>query len=89
MNKLEVKYDQIVSEEYNDSFDEGGHTLLNTQKIAKQLAEITTDVAIKFAEWLGDKTFYKNTWFDENNHSLDETTTQDLFEEFINNHYGK
>lgn len=74
MNKLEQLH-----------YDNG----VNDLEYITQAAEITTDVAIKFAEWLGDKTFYKNTWFDENNHSLDETTTQDLFEEFINNHYGK
>jgi hypothetical protein len=74
MNKLEQLH-------YNNG--------VNDLEYITSAAEITTDVAIKFAKWLGDKTFYKNTWFDENNHSLDETTTQDLFEEFINNHYGK
>ncbi len=74
MNKLEQLH-----------YDNG----VNDLEYVTQAAETTTDVAIKFAEWLGDKTFYKNIWFDENNHSLDETTTQDLFEIFINNYYDK
>jgi hypothetical protein len=56
---------------------------------AEDVTEITTDIAIKFAEWLGEATYYKNTWFDRHNHSLHNTTTQDLFKEFINNYYGK
>jgi hypothetical protein len=80
MNKLEKLHLKSIESVFDDT---------NSLEMAEKSAEITTDVAIKFAKWLGDKTFYKNTWFDENNHSLDETTTQDLFEEFINNHYDK
>jgi ABC-type tungstate transport system permease subunit len=87
MNKLEVKYVQIVSEEYNDSFDEGGHTLLDTQKIAKQSTEITTDVAIKFAEWL-ESNDCKDVIHDFKIVGED-YSKKSLFNEFINNHYGK
>ena len=92
MNKLEVKYAQIVSEEYNNSFDEGGHTLLDTQKIAKQSTEITTDVAIKFALFLKNNCFVdidtndKTFW---NHNGISYYEPQELFEIFINNHYGK
>jgi hypothetical protein len=53
---------------------------LNTSgESAKESAEITTDVAIKFAEWVNSHSeFYKE---------LD--SYEKLFNEFINNHYGK
>jgi hypothetical protein len=60
---------------------------------ALKSSEITTDVAIKFAEFSSqyyDEDLTKDQWF---NHSLNAEkkilTTQELFEEFINNHYGK
>jgi len=60
---------------------------------AKTCAEITTDVAIKFAEWSQNRYFYSNVekkWSTEFKIYEGELfTTQELFEEFINNHYGK
>jgi hypothetical protein len=86
---------------YNDEPLEEDHALKS--------AEITTDVAVKFAEWLDkhqyvkfaiyedqtSQTTYKYSKWDKSykeSYEIIESetkTTQELFEEFINNHYGK
>jgi hypothetical protein len=52
--------------------------------------EITTDVAIKFAEWVDNmgykqvsNSFYKSLL------DLNGKTSEELFKEFINNHYNQ
>lgn len=60
MNKLEELHKNIAQKEYNNSFDEGGHTdFLDAEKIGKQSAEITTDVAVKFADWIDRNQYIK------------------------------
>jgi hypothetical protein len=66
---------------------------VNDLEYAPCAAEITTDVAVKFAEFSSqyyDEDLMKDQWF---NHSLNAEkkilTTKELFEIFINNHYGK
>lgn len=88
MNNLEHLHEQIVSKEYSNSFDEGGHTQLDTEKIAVKSAEITTDIAIKFLYFVQDNYYYNSgCWF---NCETDQyTNPSDLFNEFITNHYGK
>jgi hypothetical protein len=56
--------------------------------MAQKSAEITTDIAVKFAEWIDNmgyrqvsNSFYKSLL------DINGKTSQELFEEFINNHY--
>jgi hypothetical protein len=81
MNKLEELHFNI-----NQKFMLG-------EQLAIKSAEITTDIAIKFAEFSSqyyDEDLTKDQWF---NYSLNAEkkilTSQEIFEEFINNHYGK
>jgi hypothetical protein len=68
--------------------------------MAKSAAEITTDVAFKFAEWVTsteiEGNFYQhhkdNIWHGQYNpetRDYNPKTTEELFNEFINNHYEK
>lgn len=58
---------------------------LTPMNMAKTAAEITTDVAVKFGDFC--KNLIKNN--KEIIRNNPDITTQELFEEFINNHYGK
>ena len=56
--------------------------------MAKQSAEITTDVAVKFAEWIADSKLHgysKQLYEAMIRYKV--KTTKELFEYFINNHY--
>lgn len=93
MNKLKHLYEQIVSEEYIDSFDEGGHTQLDIEEIAIKSAEITAVIATNFIMWCTNNCNY---YFKENGWKIGHIdyaekifSTQELFNEFITNHYGK
>jgi len=64
---------------------------VNDLEYAPCAAEITTDIAIKFAEWLAEEKYkyrFLNYW-EKNDFSKSPYTTKELFKEFINNHYGK
>ena len=61
---------------------------VNDLEYAPYAAEITTDVAVKFAEWIDNmgyrqvsNSFYKSLL------DINGKTSQELFEIFINNHY--
>jgi hypothetical protein len=78
MNKLEELHFNI-----NQKFMLG-------EQLAVKSAEITTDISVKFADWVDNmgyrqvsNSFYKSLL------DLNGKTTQELFKEFINNHYGK
>jgi hypothetical protein len=82
MNKLEELHKPHSNnwDCYNDEPLEENHALKS--------AEITTDVAIKFAEWV-DNTGYtqvSNSFFKSLSDEKGKTN-KELFEEFINNHY--
>lgn len=89
MNKLEQQH---LNELYNHEYEEIPNSALykfKYEEAAVKSAEITADVAIKFGKWLhihskeANNTvapcrYYKNRLL-----NIDE-----LFNEFINNHYG-
>jgi hypothetical protein len=82
MNKLEKLHLKSIESVFDDT---------NSLEMAEKSAEITTDVAIKFAEWLSNKRY---THQDRNLYLapfpvVSILTTEELFEIFINNHYGK
>lgn len=96
MNKLEDNIYQAIGLSANEQ------GIINQALATNKTAEITTDVAVKFAEWLQENrwfSFYDGKW----NYSFEQgtsiskvtyeknyrKTTDELFEEFINNHYGK
>jgi len=60
---------------------------------AKTCVEITTDVSVKFGEFLCTYPDKNRNIYGEILHAKskydDAGTTKNLFEEFINNHYGK
>jgi len=63
----------------------------NNDLMAKKSAEITTDIAIKFGKFIDNSSF---TYYDEEDiwssiATEEKKTSEKLFEEFINNHYGK
>lgn len=65
--------------------------------MAEKSAELTTDIAIKFAEWLNINFYFQidNIWYQhkdtgDGDLSIEvQKTTQKLFDYFINNVYGK
>jgi len=88
MNKLEEIQMNAMT---NVEFDIEDKTP-NYLGFAQKSAEITTDVAFRFAEWLTKIPYTPyldikpNLWVDT--YGV-QKTTQELFEIFINNHYGK
>jgi hypothetical protein len=57
---------------------------LNTSgESAKESAEITTDVAVKFSQWMDDNMQQREYT------PMLQMTRKELFDYFINNHYGK
>jgi len=96
MNKLEKTHNDVII--YEEPFIGFYHEhQLDVKSIAKQSAEITSDVAIKFNEWcnkpsledlrqsnvvyIPSSDFY---WYKHKKY-----TPKELFEKFINNHYEK
>jgi len=55
-DKIEQLHNQIIKDIYLDSFDEGGHNEMDTEKAGKECSVITKDIAIKYANWR--KEFY-------------------------------
>lgn len=51
MNQIEKLHLDVIRYEYNDSFDEGGHTEMNCEKAAIKSAEITEQIAIEFLRY--------------------------------------
>lgn len=95
MNKLEKTHIDAISKssarKYINVNDFGNSPI--EQKLAQKSAEITTDIAIKFAEFSSqyyDEDLTKDQWFDYSlNAKKKILSTQELFQIFINNHYGK
>ena len=83
MNKLEKLHLKSIESVFDDT---------NSLEMAEKSAEITTDVAIKFALFLKNNCFIdidtndKTHW---NHNGISYYEPQELFEEFINNYYGK
>ncbi len=96
--KLEEKHLEIL--EHNNTMCSDTNCCMNKSTIfyAQKSAELTVDVAVKFAEWLDDNLWVRHDDLNNWSRFLDETpikieyetkTTKELFEEFINMHYGK
>ena len=92
MEKLkQIHLDKIVEFEFSDN------STKTVQQFANVSTIISTDVAIKFAEWCNkpdskdvrqsNVVYVPNNNFYWYNHK--KYTPEELFEEFINNHYGK
>lgn len=101
MNKLEEKFmDIIYSDCEHDSYCNKkecnvlGYTFchVNLEQIKKS-AELTTDVAIKFAEFLCGYPDKNRNMYGEMLHAKSKydgaDTTKNLFQIFINEYYGK
>jgi len=77
MNKLEEIFDNKLgkgSKVY-------GERCLPRHYVVEKSAEITTDISIKFLEWVGENDVIFEKW------GTNKITVQELFKEFINNHY--
>lgn len=76
-----------------ESLKDIGVDYVSKDEVAELSAKITTDVAVEFAEWCVKNQFMfyhkGNTclWMCIKNQKS--YTTEELFEKFINNHYGK
>jgi len=59
-------------------------------EVIKMVQIDTVEEIVGFAEYIGKKelTFYKDSWFDKDNHSLD-CDTKELFKNFIREKNGK
>lgn len=77
MNKIEQMHYNSISKEYLNSFDEGGHTEMDCEKVASKSAEITKNIAIEFADWL-----IKELILSSHGKYLSHTP-QELFQEFL------
>lgn len=82
----------MVKEKYLEciekSFTDVGVQLTNTfntciSKAAENSAEITKDVAIKFAEYILDNGYQGCTFGWSDNQCLTKITTEELFEQFL------
>ena len=71
MNKIEQELGKIITQSRKDI-----PVIQNSYSLLENYCK-------GFAEWLGDKRFNRNTWFDETNHCMDMVTTQELFNEYI------
>jgi len=79
INKLEeLQMDAITSAEFNPE-----DKTPNYLGFAQKSGELTADIAIKFTEWM-DNILQQRQYT-----PMLQMSTQELFEEFINNHYGK
>ena len=89
-NILEQKHlNELYEHEYEEIPNSASYKF-NYEQAAVKSAEITTDVAIKFAEWIANsklhgysKQLYEAMIINK------VKTTEELFEEFITNHYEK
>lgn len=85
MNKLEDSIYQAIGLSANEQ------GIINQALATNKTAEITTDVAVKFAQWIDNSSF---TYYDEEDiwssiTTEEKKTNEALFQEFINNHYTK
>jgi hypothetical protein len=92
MNKLEEKFRPIVYPFIGSSFMTGDESEEVIKMNVKTCTEITTDAAVKFAEFIKDNyEFYDDLKNDRILWNLCGTeqkyTSEQLFQEFINNHY--
>jgi hypothetical protein len=91
MNKLEeLHLDELYKHEYEEIPNSALYKF-NYEEAAVKSSEITTDVAVKFAQWIDNSPF---TYYDEENiwssiATEEKKTNEALFQEFINNHYEK
>jgi hypothetical protein len=92
MNKLEGIHFKIIKSEIDS---EDGSIYLNN--LTEKLTEMTTDIAIKFADYIAENwnpNGRNGCWDSRELNSQREIkylvdSTKALFEIFINNHYGK
>ena len=93
MNKLEEEIKDSIY--MNGSKDDGNYilTLSQLEQVGREAKIITTDVAVKFAEFLCTYPDKNRNVHGEILHAKskydDADTTKNLFDEFINNHYGR
>ena len=90
MSKLEeLHLDELYKHEYEEIPNSALYKF-NYEEAAVKSSEITTDVVIKFVEWVDNMGYTQvgNSFFKSLSDEKGKTT-QELFEEFINNHYGK
>ena len=104
MNKLEKVYlDLIEKNNWGETEHAGLHTYeneksfteINAQVVSTKIAEVTTDVAIKFLEWYETSEWVsdylrKNRVYptmDGSHHLIVEKQRRELLEIFINGHY--
>lgn len=60
---------------------------VSKDEVAELSAKITTDVAIEFLTFVEDNYYFNSGWYSR---ETDEYIKRsDLFQKFINNHYGK
>ena len=74
MNKLEQLHIKSIESVFDDT---------NSLEMAEKSAEITTDVAVKFSQWMDDNMQQREYT------PMLQMTRKELFDYFINNHYGK
>ena len=88
MNKLEEEIKDSIY--MNGSKDDGKYilTLSQLEQVGREAKIITTDVAVKFLTFMENNYYYNSgCWL---NCETDEVKAKkEIFEEFINNHYGK
>lgn len=87
MNKIENELKWSIESNYLDGFFFNGKDEcireLDIDNATKKCFESIERHTIGFVEWLGDKRFNRNTWFDETNHCMDMVTTEELFNLYI------
>ena len=96
MNKLEELYLEVIENHFVKEVYEEITLVIDPderESLASKSAEITTDVAIKFAEFLCTYPDKNRNVYGEILHAKSKYdssyTTKEVFKEFINNHYGK
>lgn len=87
MNKLEEIYKKAAEKSTIENYYPEYNSYLSESLFIDEAKEITTDIAIKFAEWIAKHGYSKQLY--EVMIIYKVKTTQELFDEFINNHYGK
>jgi hypothetical protein len=83
-SRLKNKIKEVIFQEEDNQID--------VENIIKKSAEITNDVSINFLVWVFDRKYVryldtenKDYWIQEHK-NFSYKTTQELFEEFINNY---
>lgn len=84
MNKIEQQHYNSISKEYLNSFYEGKLTEMDCEKVASKSAEITGQIAVEFAGWIGNHSYQKTVdglW--TNNWGISQDTTKELYQKFL------